>query len=162
MSSVLIRQSVSRGVSRSFHDIELDVSEVTIGADANNTIPLRGESVRGKHAVVVAADGVVQVRAVGRKKIVVNGLSVNRVEMSPGDRLTIGQNVILVLPSPPGFELALQVETADPGQDQDRGPDETGQRGRLTHGASDRPHKGLHPAGADDVQPNRRVSGLQR
>ncbi len=118
VSSVLIRQSVSRGESRTFHDIELDVSEVTIGADANNTIPLRGESVRGKHAVVVAADGVVQVRAIGRKKIVVNGLSVNRVEMSPGDRLTIGQNVILVLPNPPGFELALQVEAVDPGRNQ--------------------------------------------
>jgi len=118
VSSVLIRQSVSRGESRTFHDIELDVSEVTIGADANNTIPLRGESVRGKHAVVVTANGVVQVRAIGREKIVVNGLLVNRVDMSPGDRLTIDQNVIVVLPSPPGFELALQVETADPGREQ--------------------------------------------
>ena len=88
VSSVLIRQSVFRGDSKAYHDIELDTPEVTIGADANNIIPLAGEGVRPKHAVVEASGGVVEVRAVGKQKIVVNGLSVSRVEVSPGDRLS--------------------------------------------------------------------------
>ena len=119
MNSVLIRQSVFRGKAKVYDDIELDTSEVTIGTDADNIIILRGEGVRARHAVVVAGDDGARIRAVGRQKIVVNGKSVSRAEITAGDRLAIGQNVILVLPAPPGFALSLQVEVFEPGPEQD-------------------------------------------
>ncbi len=99
--------------------MEIDTSKITIGADASNTINLRGAGVEPRHAaIVVARDGSAHVRGVGKYKVAVNGEQMSRSALTAGDKITIGKNVILVLPTPPGFSLALQVDDADSPQEE--------------------------------------------
>ena len=119
MSSILIRRSVFRGESKTYHDLEIDTSKVTIGADADNTVNLRGEGVEHWHAVIVVArDGGAKIRSVGKHKVTVNGEPVSNSALVAGDEVSLGKNVIVVLPTPPGFTLALQVDATESAQEQ--------------------------------------------
>jgi hypothetical protein len=109
MSSVLIRQAVARGESSTFHDIEVNASVITIGSGSKNIIALDGSDVRARHAVIEIGQGGAWIRAPGRHKIDVDGISVSSIEAAPGYSLAIGNATVLVLPTPPGFDLALQV-----------------------------------------------------
>ena len=123
MSSVLIRRSVIRGDARTYHDLELDTSKVTIGADADNTIQLSGEGLERWHAaIVVARNGTAQLRGIGKHKVSINGELLRRSAISAGDEITLGENIIRVLPPPPGFTLALQFDSDQSGQQENLRP----------------------------------------
>lgn len=118
MTSVLIRQSVVReGGKKAFHDLEVDESEITIGSTATNLIRLSGEGVAPEHAVLLVSEGAARLRALGQQRVVVNGKAVRRARVREGDLLELGANVIEILPTPPGFDLAVKVETAGEGDE---------------------------------------------
>ncbi len=113
MTSVLIRQSVVRkGGKKAYHDLEVDESEITIGSAATNIIRLSGEGVAPEHAVLLVNEDAARLRAVGKQRVVVNEKAVRRARVREGDLLELGANVIEILPTPPGFDLAVKVETA--------------------------------------------------
>ena len=113
MKHVLLRQSVFRGASRTYHELELEVSRVVVGSEATSTIILQGAGIEPRHAVIEESrKGVLQARSSGKHSISLNGENVGEAALAEGDAVDIAGNVITVLPAPPGFDLALQVDVA--------------------------------------------------
>ncbi len=113
MSSVLIRQAVERGGSKTFQDQQIDTDEISIGASADNTLMLQGASVEQRHAVFRISDDAVQVRSGGKHKLTVDSSEVSQADVDLGIEIKIGPHTVSVIRPPQGFSLALLVEVSD-------------------------------------------------
>ena len=112
MASILVRQSVSRGNHRTFHDLELEVDEITFGSEPGNILNVSGPKVQPRHATI-SFRKIAKLRASGTGTFLHNGEEVKKAPLSVGDEFIIGVSKYTVIKPPLGFDFALIEHSRD-------------------------------------------------
>ena len=107
---VLLREVTTRpdGIEE-YHDTEVNVDEVTLGAAPDRVIQLLGEGIAREHAVVKGSGGRARVVCAGRSRIDVGGKTVRSANLAEGDRFEIGGHTLELIAAPAGFDLAIGI-----------------------------------------------------
>lgn len=97
-----------------YHDAVIISSTVQIGSAADQNIVLRETGVRPCHAEIrQRSRGNVEISAVSGAQLRINGGDTGKARLEVGDIVEFGNCRIEVLPTPPGFDLALQTDTIE-------------------------------------------------
>lgn len=111
MSNILVRQSVKRDGSWSYHDLDVLADEITLGAAASNVIVLQGGKIAAQHLTIFMSNQQLRLRCDDKHKVMLNGRAVKKAKIHAGDKIALGGHVVSVMPSPPGFRFALKVDS---------------------------------------------------
>lgn len=94
-----------------YHDTVVVSATILLGSAADQSIVLRDAGVSASHAEIVRRSrGVIEISAVDDAPMQINGTATGKVRLVCGDVVEIGGCRIEVLPTPPGFDLAVQIE----------------------------------------------------
>lgn len=105
-------------------DREIDVESLFIGRGPDNDLSLKGLTISLHQATLRTAEGRLYVEAAPGKEVNVNGLVTNGDRIGPGDKIRIGPWELRVLTPEGDFDVALEYEEIDRGEDERAALDE--------------------------------------
>jgi predicted CXXCH cytochrome family protein len=90
-------------------DSALSSETISIGSAAECTIRLAGGDIAPLHAYLEAVDDRIRVRCTRGNRVIVAGKSQRSVVVGAGEILEVGRHQLRLLPTPAGFDAALEV-----------------------------------------------------
>ena len=98
------------GGSTEYRDVDGSEDVIDIGSGAQQLVRLTGKQIAPEHARIVRGlTGQIQLRALGDNTFEHNGTTATRASLAANDKVVISGNIIKVLPTPSGFDIALSV-----------------------------------------------------
>jgi len=106
-----ITTKVAGGVERS--DKIIDAPAITIGRATDQILQLRDRRVRLQHARIEPKNGGFHIVSTSLAGVSVNGRSQRDADLSPGDVIEVGSNILRVIEAPEGADFAISFELRD-------------------------------------------------
>lgn len=87
---------------------------IRLGRGTDNEVPLADIRVGLHIAQLVPREGGIAIEKLGSSPLIINGDSVDYARLNPGDEILLGPYRIEILPTPEGYDSAIQVELVQP------------------------------------------------
>ena len=107
--AILVRE-IDSGSDGGARDQVFDVDTLTLGSANDQDLQLVGRGILANHATLQAKAGKISLRCVAGVTVEVNGESVKRATLNPGDVMELAGHQLRMIDPPSGFEAAFELE----------------------------------------------------
>ncbi len=95
------------------HDRRIETSRITIGRSTDQVLHLKDRRARLEHAVIEPGDNGARITSSAIAGVTVNGKSQRDANLTVGDVIEVGANIIRVIEPPTGYEFAISFELSE-------------------------------------------------